>query len=276
MKIFLTASVLAVMAMPAIAQAPDMSASYSGQGQYEMDGKMMTANIRGSGKQLRIDMPPEALGTEYGSAMVMNFETGEMISFQTGNVPEEMRFSMVLNSAPLPMANEYAMKSGGSAVIAGERCQDYTYTEQTETGQIVDYTSCVTKDGIMLRSLDGAGNQVFLMTELRRGPQSPSLFSAPPGYRELSPDSIMGMSGFGMGAEGMGDMDMMGEGYGQMPGQSMPGQPMPGMYPEEDDRGFVEQQTEEAAESTKREIGNRVDQERRKVVDDVLGSIFGN
>lgn len=263
MKTCVMTSALAALGLavsaPAFAQAPEMTASYAGKASYEMDGRTVEAGIRASGKQMRMDMSPEALGLQYGSAMVLDFETGKMISFQTGNVPPEMRMSMVMNSAPLPQANEYAMVVSGSDVIAGERCRNYTFTEQDMTGQLVDYTSCVTDDGINLKTVDGKGEQIFIMTELNRGPQSPALFSAPPGYTEMSLEDLGGLGGLG------GLSGLSGGGFGSIPG----------VTPEGRDKGFVESQAEAAAEDTKTEVSSRVDQERRKVVNDVLGSIFG-
>lgn len=65
---------------------------------------------------------------------------------------------------------------GTESVIAGLRCVEWTWTQDTET-----HTVCVTAEGVLLRlAIDG--RTVIEARSVRFAPQTAELFQVPPGY----------------------------------------------------------------------------------------------
>lgn len=248
------ASVL--LGLNAAAQTPPLTTSFSGKGTYQHEGRTVEASIRGGDQKLRLDMSPEALGMSQGAALIIDHQTGKVISFPTGDVPPNLRFAMIMPASPAPVTSEFAAPSG-TRTVAGEVCTNYSFMEQTETGELTEYMSCLTDDGIWLASQTRDGERLFEMTEFTRAPQSPVLFSPPPGYQEMSLQDLQNMGmGAGMPVDGT---DMM-----------------PGAMAENEEPGFLERQAENAKQQTEYQLGDRIERERSEVVGKVLGSIFGN
>ena len=246
-----SALILGGAGLAANAAPPEMTASYVGQGQYAWENKTVPVTIRGSDKKIRIDIAAEDLGAPTGSAVIMNMEDSTFYTFPTGNVQPHMRMAMTMTTSPTPMADEFATEIGRDTV-AGMSCTIYSYVQQSETGEVEEYKSCMTSDGIWLNSVSGDGDVLFEMSEVRRGPQSPVLFEVPAGYKVMSLDDMGSMMG------GFGDLGMMTEGQ---TGAENP---------------YVNDKAGQIQEETGDQIEDRLDQERRRAVDRVLGSIFGN
>ena len=70
----------------------------------------------------------------------------------------------------------------GSATVAGLRCTLWRYEDGDKRGE-----TCLTVDGVMLRSSGGQGGRTGAVeaTRVAYGPQDPARFQAPPGYRSM-------------------------------------------------------------------------------------------
>lgn len=79
------------------------------------------------------------------------------------------------------------LKRGAESVIAGLRCVDWSWTEETET-----HTACVTADGVLLRLAVDA-DTVMQARSVTYGPQRAELFRVPLGYTPaLAPEGETG------------------------------------------------------------------------------------
>jgi hypothetical protein len=79
------------------------------------------------------------------------------------------------------------LKRGGEAVIAGQRCLEWSWTEDVETRTI-----CVTPDGVVLRLLVDA-KTVMEARSVRYRQQPPELFQVPSNYAPaLAPEGGTG------------------------------------------------------------------------------------
>ena len=80
---------------------------------------------------------------------------------------------------------------GGTATIAGLPCTVWTYEDGRARGE-----TCLTADGVMLRSSGSLGEQAGTVeaVTVSYGPQDPARFQAPPGYRNLTlpPGALQG------------------------------------------------------------------------------------
>jgi hypothetical protein len=95
-----------------------------------------------------------------------------------------------LEGAPRgPMEPEPGAKitRGGDAVVAGQSCVDWSWTEDVETR-----TACITPDGVVLRVVvDGA--TVMQARSVSYGPQNLKLFQVPANYAPaLAPEGNVG------------------------------------------------------------------------------------
>jgi hypothetical protein len=68
------------------------------------------------------------------------------------------------------------LKRGGELVVAGQRCVEWSWTEDVET-----HTICVTPDGVLLRLVVDA-ETVMEARSVRYRPQPPELFRVPTNY----------------------------------------------------------------------------------------------
>ncbi|WP_431267483.1 DUF4412 domain-containing protein [Dankookia sp. P2] len=71
---------------------------------------------------------------------------------------------------------------GGSDTVAGLRCTLWRYEDGDKRGE-----TCLTADGVMLRSSGGQGSRTGAVeaTKVVYAPQDPARFQAPPGYRSM-------------------------------------------------------------------------------------------
>jgi len=104
------ASVL--LGLNAAAQTPPLTTSFSGKGTYQHEGRTVEASIRGGDQKLRLDMSPDALGMSQGAALIIDHQTGKVISFPTGDVPPNLRFAMIMPASPAPVTSEFAALQG--------------------------------------------------------------------------------------------------------------------------------------------------------------------
>jgi len=76
-----------------------------------------------------------------------------------------------------------ALKRGSEAIVAGQHCVDWSWTEDVET-----HTVCATADGVLLRLIVD-GKTVKEARSVSYGRQRPEIFEVPPGYTPaLAPD----------------------------------------------------------------------------------------
>jgi hypothetical protein len=94
------------------------------------------------------------------------------------NVPFDPHVAPGLNIPP-----DATVTRSGTDSVAGILCTEWTM-------QAAQYTAyaCITQDGLVLR-LSKAGNATPALqaTAVSYGPQPPSLFSIPPGYKQITP-----------------------------------------------------------------------------------------
>jgi hypothetical protein len=71
---------------------------------------------------------------------------------------------------------------GAAATVAGLRCTLWRYEDGDKKGE-----TCLTADGVMLRSSGGQGSRTGTVeaTAVAYGPQDPSRFQPPPGFRSM-------------------------------------------------------------------------------------------
>lgn len=197
---------------------PRPTASYFGQADIVDDrGKSTRVEVRASGEKLRYDLPATLVESDNPMAMVLDYNSGQMMMFPVGDkVPADERVAMQFNM------NEGAGDQGfdpviaevgivvGQASYAGETCSVYEITDVTDTGAIETERACVTGDGILLHSAS-ASSDSFEMTNLARGAQPAALFKVPAGYQVMDMSAFMGQmnpdsnSPFGGLVEGMMD-----------------------------------------------------------------------
>ncbi len=77
---------------------------------------------------------------------------------------------------PVEPERNAVLHRGGEAVVAGERCVEWSWVEDAETRIL-----CVTADGVALRLIVG-GKTVVEARSVSYRPQSAELFKVPPGY----------------------------------------------------------------------------------------------
>ena len=86
---------------------------------------------------------------------------------------------------------------GGAATFAGLRCTLWHYEDGDKRGE-----TCLTADGVMLRSSGGQGSRTGAVeaTAVAYGPQDPARFQAPAGYRSMQLPPGLAPSGLLPGA----------------------------------------------------------------------------
>ena len=130
-------------------------------------------------QKLRVDMP----GGMGWSVMDQRAKTMFVVMEQQHVVME-----MPLNSGagglqvPTQPPETARFTRGGTATIAGQSCTIWRYENQGSTGE-----SCMTADGVMLRSTGTVNGQTATMeaTEVSYGPQDAARFTAPAGYQQM-------------------------------------------------------------------------------------------
>ncbi|MBB5695024.1 hypothetical protein [Muricoccus pecuniae] len=91
----------------------------------------------------------------------------------------------------------------GAAEIAGQRCTVWRVERAKESpeDEAEVERSCVTADGVLLRRVEGEGDEAetsYLATRVAYGPQDPALFRAPAGWRQMSLDELAKQIGEGL------------------------------------------------------------------------------
>lgn len=162
------------------------------------DGRPPTrAVIYRDGRQMRV----ETTIPHYGPAVVVfDRETGAPYVLTTaaalgaptpeGDVETLSGYAVRLDEAdaPQPMETYWAAlgeenaRSLGRCEVAGERGREWTPRVRQEDE--IERVACIARDGIVLRVRED-GMTIWEATALARGPQPPSLFGVPPGYRRL-------------------------------------------------------------------------------------------
>jgi hypothetical protein len=77
---------------------------------------------------------------------------------------------------PMEPEADAVLTGGGESTVAGQRCVEWSWIEDTEAR-----TVCVTADGVTLRLVVG-GKTVMEARSVSYGRQNPELFRAPPNY----------------------------------------------------------------------------------------------
>ena len=177
---------LLLQATPDLTAQPD----YRAAAQISMQGETHELEVRASGSQSRMTLPPALSGAPYAHVMLWDFDTGEVAIFPVGrDVPDGARIILHMTPERTPMAGVSfrqpdGMSRGETVQIAGETCTDHVQEAQNAYGEIVRSAACFTHDGILLRqSVDG--QPLYRVTSVQRAPQSPALFETPQGYHEM-------------------------------------------------------------------------------------------
>jgi hypothetical protein len=185
MRSFPIACLVATLAVaPAMAQdrppltpTRDVSVTYRVAG--APTGQEMRMAWRVADQKLRVDMP----GGMGWSVMDQRAKTMFVVMEQ-----QRMIMQMPLNNGPggvtIPTSPPDTAKftRGGTATVAGQSCTIWHYENQGATGE-----SCMTADGVMLRSTGTVNGQTAVMeaSEVNYGPQDAARFTAPSGYQQM-------------------------------------------------------------------------------------------
>jgi hypothetical protein len=108
------------------------------------------------------------------STTIIDRDTGEV----TLLIPANRTFRKLEGSPrqPLEPGPDTKLRRGNDAVVAGQGCVDWSWTEDAEV-----YTACTSADGVLLR-LVVDGQTVRQARSLRYKPQGEELFVVPPNY----------------------------------------------------------------------------------------------
>lgn len=185
MRSFPIACLVATLATgPALAQdrpplmpTRDVSVTYRVSG--GPPGQDMRMAWRVADQKLRVDMP----GGIGWSVMDQRAKSMFVVMEQ-----QRMVMQMPLNDGPggvnIPTQPPETAKftRGAATTVAGQSCTIWRYENQGTTGE-----SCMTADGVMLRSTGTVNGQTATMeaTEVNYGPQDAARFTAPSGYQQM-------------------------------------------------------------------------------------------
>ncbi|MBP0494265.1 hypothetical protein [Roseomonas indoligenes] len=185
---------LALVAVPALAQPAQLRPTRDVTVTYRMVGVTGTApqEVRmafspSTGKQ-RVD-PPGGVGwmliDRRANSAVMVMDAQRM----TMAMPQEAVAAM---TQEMPAGATFRVK--GNATIAGTACTEWEMTAGTAKG-----TSCITDDGVLLRTAatapDGT-NVVMEATQVTYGPVDPARLTVPSGYNAMQmPNGAPGTPG---------------------------------------------------------------------------------
>jgi hypothetical protein len=141
--------------------------------------------------KLRIDTPGDAGYTvlDRGAGqqlLVMN----DQHSYAVVPLDPDVAEGFILNS-------HMQYQREGRRSVAGQSCTAWKVVSQQANGQ-----ACVTADGVLLSGSGGSGqgpSTSLTATSVAYGPQSPSLFEAPPGFTKVAPQQLQQMPGGGPG-----------------------------------------------------------------------------
>jgi hypothetical protein len=172
---------------------PDLfGASYRADGVIQRPGgdgaqQLPVVQIR-SGKLARMEFSDPASGMQ--TATIVNSDTHEAFTLTNiGGRQMAMRLDMSQAGAISPEANfnPASVTRVGPCSGAGESGTEWTSTDAE--GHVSN--TCVTSDGIMLRSTRD-GQVYWETTRVQRGPQDPALFTLPPGVQVLDLSAAAG------------------------------------------------------------------------------------
>jgi hypothetical protein len=169
---------------------PRPTASYEAKyNVYDDSGSPREMTIYAAGARMRVESapPPEVKNQAYRMATVLDPATKRMLSFRAG--ADAPKVAMVMSYEKLGAAARFfdldkdrpAAKVVGADTVAGIRCRVWEVTPAG--GGAADEQTCVTDDGIFLRSKKvGAATPEIEATEVHKGAQDASLFAAPGDY----------------------------------------------------------------------------------------------
>jgi hypothetical protein len=162
---------------PPLVPSRDVSVTYHVAG--GQAGQDMRMAWRVADQKLRVDMP----GGIGWSVIDQQAKTMFVVMEQ-----QRMIMRMPINNGPggisIPTQPPETARftRGGTATIAGQGCTLWRYENQGATGE-----SCMTADGVMLRSTGTVNGQTAVLeaTEVNYGPQDAARFTAPSGYQQM-------------------------------------------------------------------------------------------
>ncbi|MGQ3673533.1 hypothetical protein ACT6QG_14185 [Xanthobacter sp. TB0136] len=193
----------------ASAPLPKPSVDYSMTAKSMRGARLEMSHHKG---KMRVEMKKP--GEDAVMTGIIDLETAKMLTL----VPAMPNMAMEVE---LPPQYAATIKRGtgrkvGEAEVAGESC-DLWHLDDTKTGETV---TCITSDGIALRShteMGGAPRVLFEAERVTRAPQDPAKFSFPPEVQiiQLNAKTIKGIqSGIGAlgGLGGLGGLLQQGQG----------------------------------------------------------------
>lgn len=194
-KLILTTAAFVVASGTAHAQMPYPKNPYSATLEVTQDGVTTPALMFISGPKLRMNMTMPN-GPEAGkkAIFVADRKTGEafsLVEMDGRKVAIKMNVDQTMDKIGFSV-QELGSKLGTKR-IGSKSCTNY----KTPTG-----TTCLTKDNIVLEAYDDGRH--MLVTKIKMGHQSPSLFQIPAGYQLMDLGGMMG----GLGS--MGNLGTMG------------------------------------------------------------------
>lgn len=186
---------LLLTAMPAWAEKlPAPAAAFSAAQTLNVDGVVLSARIfHDMGLERR-----ESRVDGLNNLLIIRPDQGEALVVQ----PESnMGMKLPLTDPEVGMvASSLAQLSGtaeGSETLSGERVTRYRVQDITPDGAGFDGRVWATRDGIYVKMEgrsggEGAASIVMTLTDIRRGPQDPALFTPPAGLSIMTLDPMEG------------------------------------------------------------------------------------
>lgn len=186
---------LLLTAMPAWAEKlPAPAAAFSAAQTLNVDGVVLSARIfHDKGLERR-----ESRVDGLNNLLIIRPDQGEALVVQ----PESnMGMKLPLTDPEVGIvASSLAQLSGtaeGSETLSGERVTRYRVQDITPDGAGFDGRVWATRDGIYVKMEgrsggEGAASIVMTLTDIRRGPQDPALFTPPAGLSIMTLDPMEG------------------------------------------------------------------------------------
>lgn len=183
-----------------LVELPRPQASYTAAASVQVPGSArMQVDLQVRGETLRVEVPPEAMGSPHTTVFILDRPANSVMSFPSGaGVAPGERFvlRMDLSKADeLGLSLPTAFPRGtvaGAARHLGEACTVYTAREPSQSDSA--YDACMTDDGILLHLHEqGRADAIFELTTLSRSQPSEGAFQVPQGYQVLDLSNAGGL-----------------------------------------------------------------------------------
>jgi hypothetical protein len=198
--ILIFAVVSACVSADEMVELPRPQASYTAAASVQVPGSSrMQVDLQVRGETLRVEVPPEAMGSPHTTVFILDRPANSVMSFPSGaNIAPGERFVLRMDlskAGELGLSLPSAFPRGtvaGAARHLGEACTVYTARETAQSDSA--YDACMTEDGILLHLREqGRADAIFELTALSRTQPAEGAFQAPQGYQVLDLSNAGGL-----------------------------------------------------------------------------------